>query len=128
MSVLLKYVPCVFRKMTTRRMAAKRLEEGRVNVEIHPQVEQVLQGVEGDQGARRARNAQVPIVEGGNDVLVVPSKLTDREIREVVLVLTQAMNTHVNRGVETRVNAMESSMTSRLRDFVRMNSSYLSSL
>ena len=31
------------------------------------------------------------------------------------------MTTHVNRGVETRVNVMESTMTSRLRDFVRMN-------
>ena len=31
------------------------------------------------------------------------------------------MTTHVNRGFEPRVNAVESTKTSRLRDFVRMN-------
>ena len=28
---------------------------------------------------------------------------------------------HVNKGIKLRVNAIESTMTSRLRDFVRMN-------
>ena len=31
------------------------------------------------------------------------------------------MTIHVNRGVEPTVNIIESIMTSRLRDFVRMN-------
>ena len=35
--------------MNVRRVASRRLEEGRVNEEIPPQVEQVLQGSEGAQ-------------------------------------------------------------------------------
>ena len=31
------------------------------------------------------------------------------------------MTTYVNMGIEPRVNALESTMTSRLREFVRMN-------
>ena len=31
------------------------------------------------------------------------------------------MTTHVNRGVDRRVNTAESTMTSKLRDFLRMN-------
>ena len=34
------------------------------------------------------------------------------------------MPTHVNRCVYSRVNDIESNMTSRLRDFVRMNPSF----
>ncbi|TMW95587.1 hypothetical protein EJD97_008631 [Solanum chilense] len=98
--------------MNTRRMTARRLEEGKVNEEIPPQVEQVLQG---------ARNTQVPIVEGGNDVPVVPLEMTNGEIRETLLALALAITTYVNRCVDPRVNAMESTMTSRLRYFVRMN-------
>ena len=33
------------------------------------------------------------------------------------------MTTHVNRGVEPRMNSIESVMTSKLRDTVRMNHS-----
>ena len=57
----------------------------------------------------------------GNEVPVVPPEMTNGEIIEALLALARAMTTHVNRGVEPRVNAMESTMTSRLRDFVRMN-------
>ena len=32
------------------------------------------------------------------------------------------MTTHINRGTEPRVKVVESAMTSRLRDFVRLNS------
>ena len=47
--------------------------------------------------------------------------MTNRELREDLLGLAQAMTTLVNSGVEPRVNSMESTTTSRLRDFVRMN-------
>ena len=35
--------------------------------------------------------------------------------------LARAMTTHFNRGIEPRVDVVESIMTSRLRDFVKMN-------
>ena len=38
------------------------------------------------------------------------------DIREALLSLDRAMKTHVNRGVEPRVNAIESTTTSTLRD------------
>ena len=52
---------------------------------------------------------------------MVPPKMTNGEVREALLALAQAMTTHVNRGIEPRVNVVESTMTSILRDFVRMN-------
>ena len=45
--------------MNTTRMTARRSERRRVNEEIPPQVEKVHSG---------ARNAQVPVVEGGKYV------------------------------------------------------------
>ena len=62
---------------------------------------------------------QVPIRGEANDVLVVPSD--KREIREALLALAQAINTHVTIDIGPRVNALKSTMTSRLREFVRMN-------
>ncbi|XP_049410605.1 uncharacterized protein LOC125873796 [Solanum stenotomum] len=47
--------------------------------------------------------------------------MTNEEIRTAFLPLARAMTTQVNRGMRPRVNANESTMTSRLRDFVRMN-------
>ena len=41
--------------------------------------------------------------------------MTTEEIREALLSLTRAKKTHLNKGVEPRVNAIESTMTSRLR-------------
>ena len=38
-----------------------------------------------------------------------------------LLIAARALTTHVNRGIEPKVNVVESTMTSRLRDFVRMN-------
>ena len=52
--------------MTTRRMAARRIEKGRVNEKLHPQVEQVLQAAQVPKGAK------VPIGGEGNEFLVVP--------------------------------------------------------
>ena len=57
----------------------------------------------------------------GNEVPMVPPKMTNGEIIEALLALARAMTTHVNRGDEPRVNAMESTMNSRLREFVRMS-------
>ena len=49
--------------MTTRRMTAKRLKEGRVNEEIPPQVDRVEQVIQG------AQCVHVPIGGEGNEVL-----------------------------------------------------------
>ena len=40
---------------------------------------------------------------------------------ETLLGLDRAMTTHVNRDMELRGNVLENNMTSRLRDFVRIN-------
>ena len=79
------------------------------------QVDQVHQGYKGD------KNNQVPIVEGRNEVPVVSLKMANGETREALLTLAQAMTTQVNRDTGPRVNSMESIMTIRLRDFIRMN-------
>ena len=47
--------------------------------------------------------------------------MNNREIRKALVALSRAMTIHVNRGVETRMNAMESTMPSRFKVFVRMN-------
>ncbi|TMW89911.1 hypothetical protein EJD97_016460 [Solanum chilense] len=104
--------------MNTRRTSARILEENDVNEEIPPQVEQVIQG---DQAAQVYQGDQVPIVGGGNDVLVVPPKMTNGDIREALLTLVRSLTTNMNRGIEPRVNVVESTMTSRLRDIVNMN-------
>ena len=46
--------------MYTRKMAARRFEEERVNEEIPPQVEQVEKVPQGGQGVQSAKYAQVP--------------------------------------------------------------------
>ena len=58
---------------------------------------------------------------GGNDVPVVPPEMTNREIREALLTIALVLTTHANMGSAPRVIIVESIMTSRLRDFVRMN-------
>ena len=55
--------------MNTRRTPARRFEKNDVHEDIPPQVEQVPQGDKGSQGVQ---DDEVSIVEGGNDVLVVP--------------------------------------------------------
>ena len=44
--------------------------------------------------------------------------MTNEEIREAFFTLARAMTTQANRDVELRMNALQSTMTSRLRDFV----------
>ena len=52
---------------------------------------------------------------------MVPPEIPNGEIREALLTLSQSLTTHVNMGIRPRINVVESTMTSRLRDFVRMN-------
>ena len=80
--------------------------------EIPPQVEQVPLG---------SKVHQVPIVEGGNDVLVAPPELSNSDIKEALLALARVLTTQANFSKVPRVNVVPSTMTSRLRDFVRMN-------
>ncbi|XP_049348188.1 uncharacterized protein LOC125812755 [Solanum verrucosum] len=92
--------------MNTRRTLARRVEEEVVN-EGFPR-----QGDQGLQGDQVPQEKEVP---------VVPSDMTNEEIRSAFLTLAQVMTAQVNRDVGPRVNANESTVTSKLRDFVRMN-------
>ena len=58
---------------------------------------------------------------GGNDIPVVPPELSDSNIREVLLALARVMTTQANLSIVPRINVVERTMTSRFRDFVRMN-------
>ena len=67
-----------------------------------------------------------PIVKGGNEVWgnevpVVPPIMANGETREVLLTLVWAMTTQLNRDIRHKVNAMDNTMTSRSRDFVKLN-------
>ncbi|TMW89901.1 hypothetical protein EJD97_016480 [Solanum chilense] len=79
--------------MTTRRMAARSVEEEGVNEEVPPQGGQALQGVQVRQGE------QVPIVGRGNEVSVVLLDMTNEEIRETLIALAQAITTQGEGGV-----------------------------
>ncbi|XP_015060549.1 uncharacterized protein LOC107006535 [Solanum pennellii] len=83
-------------------MSARRLEEDEVH-EGFSQVEQVF------------------IVGQGDGVPLVREDMTNGEIREALLALARVITTHVNGGVENRVNALESTMTSRFGNSVSMN-------
>ncbi|TMW99506.1 hypothetical protein EJD97_002428 [Solanum chilense] len=96
--------------MNTIRMAAE---------EVPPQLEQVHQVLQGAQVTPQGDKVQ--IVKGGNDFLVVHRELTNREIREAFLALARAMTTQVNFSMHPRINVVGIFMTSRLRDFVKMN-------
>ena len=52
---------------------------------------------------------------------MVPLDMTNEEIRGDLLILAPAIMSQPNRVVVSRVNTLESNMTSRLREFVRMN-------
>ncbi|XP_049391548.1 uncharacterized protein LOC125855954 [Solanum stenotomum] len=84
-------------------MPTRRVEEKNVNDGVPPQ------GPQGDQVPQK------------NKVLVDPPVMTNKEIRSAFLTLAQAMTAQVSQDVGTRVNANESTMALRLRDFVRMN-------
>ena len=89
--------------MNTKRMVARRLEYEGMNDEAPPRVD------------------QVHIAHGGNDVPVLPLDMTNGKITESLLALDRAITTHVNKGFKPMVNVLESTMSSRLREFVMMN-------
>ena len=51
---------------------------------------------------------------------MVPPIMANGDIREVLFTLAGVMTTQVNRDIGPWVNALESNMASRLRDFVIM--------
>ena len=107
--------------MNMRRTLTTRVEENDVHEEISPQVEKVKQVLQGGQGTQGAMVYLDPIVDGGNDVSVISPDLANGEIRDDLIAQARAMTNHITRDVGPKVNALECTMTSRLRDFVRMN-------
>ncbi|TMX05690.1 hypothetical protein EJD97_009136 [Solanum chilense] len=102
--------------MYTRRMASRRLEEERMNEEVPPQVEQVTQDGQGVKGAQvPPQGDPTPYMEGGIEVL----EMSNWENREALIAIAQAVTMQTNLYMMPRV--VESTMTTRLRDFVRMN-------
>ena len=63
------------------------------------------------------QGGEVPIVGGGDD----PMELSDRDIREALLALARAVTTQLNLSMAPRENVVESTLTSRLRDFISIN-------
>ena len=54
---------------------------------------------------------------------MVPLELSNSVIREALLALARAVTTQANLSIVPRMNVVESTMTSRLRDFMRMDPS-----
>ncbi|TMX04920.1 hypothetical protein EJD97_003882 [Solanum chilense] len=79
---------------------------------IVEEVDNVPQGAQGD---------HVPIIVQGNDVPVVLPELTNSDIREDLLALARTVTTQANLSMVPRMNVVESNMSSRLSDFVRIN-------
>ena len=52
---------------------------------------------------------------------MIPPDMSNGDIREALLTLALAMTTHVNGDNMHRVNALKSTMNSRLRYFFKMN-------
>ncbi|KAK4726954.1 hypothetical protein R3W88_031871 [Solanum pinnatisectum] len=90
--------------MNTRWVTARKIEEENVNEGVPPQ------GPQGDQVPR------------GNQVLVDPPAMSNEEVRSALLMMAQAVTTQAqammaqaNRGVETHVNYIVSTMASSNR-------------
>ena len=96
-----------------RRILVRRVDE-EVIEGVPPEGGQDPQAFEPPQGKRVS-------VDQGNEVPLVPPDMNNREIREATLTLARAMTTHVTRDIGPKVNALESTMTSSLRDFVMTN-------
>ena len=47
--------------------------------------------------------------------------MTNRDILEALIYLVRALTAHVNMGLAPRVNVVERTIISRLRDFMRIN-------
>ena len=52
---------------------------------------------------------------------MVPEVMTNEKVREDILILARAMRSQEKRDVGPRLTSLESTMTSRLRDFVRIS-------
>ena len=60
-------------------------------------------------------------MEGGNKVSVGPSFMANRDIRQTLLTLARAMTTQLNRDFGPRMKDIESSKSSRLKNYFRIN-------
>ena len=60
-------------------------------------------------------------MERRNDIPVVPLELSNSDIMKAFLALARAITSQVNLTMVPRVNVVDGTMTSRFRDFVRMN-------
>ena len=103
-------------------MAARRIEEVRVNEEVPSQVDQVVKLPQGGEGVHGAQDAQVPLqgdpIPNVERDIEVP-EMYNREIREAVIAIARAVTMQANLNMIPRV--VKSTMISRLRDYVRMN-------
>lgn len=106
--------------MNTRRTPARRVDQ-EVIEGIPPWGEQVPQGGQAPLGVQVPQGEQVSIVGQWNEVPVVSPDMTNGEIKEALLILARAMTTQVNRDAWPKVNALQSTMTCILCDFVWMN-------
>ncbi|KAK4729667.1 hypothetical protein R3W88_022655 [Solanum pinnatisectum] len=77
--------------------------------------------VDGGVPPKGLQGDQVPLGNQENEVSVVPPDMTNEDIRSALLTLAQGMTAQVNRDVWPRMNDNESTMASRLKDFVRIN-------
>lgn len=94
---------------------------GLVNERVPPQVEQVPQGGQDRQGVLVLQGQKVPILCQGYEVLMVSLDMTNWEIRDPLFTLAGAMTAQVYSDFGPRVNALQSTMTSRLMEYMRMN-------
>ena len=58
-----------------------------------------------------SKGHQIHIVGRGNDVTVIPPKMTNVEIREALIFLAWTLTSHVNIGIALTMNVVESTMT-----------------
>lgn len=68
-----------------------------------------------------SRGEKVPIVNQGNKVPLVHVDMKNEDVRGAIPTLNISMTAQANRDMGHRVNALESYVASKLKDFVRMN-------